>query len=93
MKLVEEKAIGEIVRVELSTYFPHWPRLWQQNPWIASREQGGFAREVFPHYLQLMYRMFGPISITEHQTTYPEDEKLAETEFLQLGERKMTYLF
>ena len=64
MKLVEKGAIGDIVRVELCTYFPHWPRLWQQNPWIGSREQGGFTREVFPHYFQLMYRMFGQISIT-----------------------------
>ena len=85
MKLVEERAIGEIVRVELCTYFPYWPRLWQQNPWIASREQGGFTREVFPHYLQLMYRMFGSISITNHQTIYPEDETLAETSVLAFG--------
>ena len=69
----------------MQTYFPHWPRIWQQNPWIASREQGGFTREVFPHYLQLMYRMFGQISITSHQTVYPEDETLAETSVLAIG--------
>ncbi len=85
MKLVNEGEIGQIVRVELQTYFPHWPRLWQQNPWIASREQGGFTREVFPHYFQLMYRMFGQISITSHQTVYPEDETLAETSVLAIG--------
>jgi predicted dehydrogenase len=59
MKLINEGEIGQIVRIELQTYFPHWPRLWQQKPWIALREKGGFTREVFPHYLQLMYRMFG----------------------------------
>jgi predicted dehydrogenase len=85
MKLINEGEIGQIVRIELQTYFPHWPRLWQQNPWIASREQGGFTREVFPHYLQLMYRMFGQLSITSHQTVYPEDETLAETSVLAIG--------
>lgn len=86
MKLVENKAIGELVRVELNTYFPHWPRLWQQNPWIASRKQGGFTREVFPHYFQLMNRMFGSISISSHKTIYPDDFSLAETSVLAIGQ-------
>ncbi|NYF24041.1 Gfo/Idh/MocA family protein [Sporosarcina sp. JAI121] len=85
MELVKMGQIGQIKRIELQTYFPHWPRLWQQNPWIAFREQGGFTREVFPHYLQLMYRMFGQLSITSHQTVYPEDETLAETSVLAIG--------
>ena len=85
MKLVDEGAIGKIVRVELQAYFPHWPRVWQQNPWIASREQGGFTREIFPHYFQLMYRMFGQLSITSHETVYPEDETLAEIGVLAIG--------
>ncbi|MBO1910473.1 Gfo/Idh/MocA family oxidoreductase, partial [Microvirga sp. 3-52] len=86
MKLVEKRTIGDIVRIELHTYFPHWPRLWQQNPWIASREQGGFTREVFPHFLQIMYRMFGNIRVQEHKTIYPVDETLAETTVMAMGE-------
>lgn len=86
MKLVDGGAIGKIVRVELQAYFPHWPRVWQQNPWIASREQGGFTREIFPHYFQLMYRMFGQLSITSHETVYPEDETLAEIGVLAIGQ-------
>ena len=86
MELVEKGTVGDVVRIELSTYFPHWPRLWQQNPWIGSREQGGFTREVFPHYFQLMYRMFGNISIHEHKTIYPNDQLLAETSVLAMGE-------
>ncbi|MEC1178617.1 Gfo/Idh/MocA family oxidoreductase [Metasolibacillus meyeri] len=73
------KELGDIVRIELHTYFPEWPRKWQQNPWIASREQGGFIREVFPHYLQLMHHFFGDIDILSHETTYPEDVSLCET--------------
>ena len=76
---INTASLGEIIRIELHTYFPHWPRKWQQNPWIGTREQGGFIREVFPHYLQLIYRLFGHFTISSHETTYPEDENLCET--------------
>ncbi len=76
---LKEGTLGEIKRVELHTYFPIWPRAWQQNPWIATREQGGFIREVFPHYLQVMHHLFGELSILSHEITYPQDEKLCET--------------
>lgn len=78
-KRVRSGSIGKVVRIELQTYFPDWPRAWQQNPWIASRSQGGFVREVFPHYLQLIYRIFGEINIQSHQITYPKDPDLCET--------------
>lgn len=71
--------MGNITRIELHTYFPEWPRKWQQNPWIASREQGGFIREIFPHYLQLTHHLFGDVDILAHETTYPENEALCET--------------
>lgn len=76
---IETNSLGDIVRVELHTYFPEWPRKWQQNPWIASREQGGFIREIFPHYLQVAYHLFGDLTIVAHETTYPQDEQLCET--------------
>ncbi|MGN7479034.1 Gfo/Idh/MocA family protein [Solibacillus silvestris] len=71
--------MGDIKRIELHTHFPEWPRKWQQNPWIASREQGGFIREIFPHYLQLTYHLFGDINILAHETTYPTNPALCET--------------
>ncbi|MEK4128213.1 Gfo/Idh/MocA family oxidoreductase [Solibacillus sp. FSL W8-0474] len=71
--------MGDITRIELHTYFPEWPRKWQQNPWIASREQGGFIREIFPHYLQLTHHLFGDLNILAHETTYPENTELCET--------------
>jgi len=78
-KRIRNGSIGKIVRVELQTFFPDWPRAWQQNPWIASRSQGGFVREVFPHYLQLIHRLFGELSIQSHHITYPEQEDKCET--------------
>lgn len=83
--LIKSGAIGKIRRVELLTVFPVWPRAWQQNPWIASRSQGGFVREVFPHYLQLMHRLFGTLEITSHQVDYPEDPEKCETGIIAHG--------
>ena len=76
---VQRGELGDIVRIELHTHFPVWPRPWQQNPWIATREQGGFIREIFPHYLQLTHHIFGDVAIDAHATEYPMDEALCET--------------
>lgn len=93
MRLVEQGDIGQIVRVELNTHFQEWPRPWQQNAWIGSREQGGFTREVFPHYFQLMQKMFGTLSIDHSETTYPADKTLAETSVLALGKTEKNIPF
>lgn len=76
---IANKELGEVVRIELHTHFAVWPRPWQQTPWIASREQGGFIREVFPHYLQLTNHLFGDLEIIAHDTIFPADETLCET--------------
>ena len=76
---VQSGELGHIERIELHTHFPVWPRPWQQNPWIATRAQGGFIREIFPHYLQLTHHIFGDVTIEAHQTNYPADETLCET--------------
>ncbi|WNB91044.1 Gfo/Idh/MocA family oxidoreductase [Bacillus sp. NEB1478] len=77
--LIKEKYIGELLRVEVKVHFHEWPRPWQQNPWIAGREQGGFVREVVPHYLQMVQRFFGPITSVDTFMEYPEDPALCET--------------
>lgn len=84
-KALSDDLMGDIVRIELHTYFPNWPRKWQQNPWIATREQGGFIREIFPHYLQVMHHLFGDLTIDAHKTTYPENQDLCETGITALG--------
>lgn len=82
---LENEELGKILRVELHVHLPHWPRPWQQNPWIASREQGGFIREIFPHYLQLANHLFGGLDIVSHETNYPEDEMLSELSVIALA--------
>lgn len=84
-KRVKSGSIGDINRIELQTVFPVWPRPWQQTPWIGSRLEGGFIREVFPHYLQLIERVFGTIEINAHHVKYPEDPELCETGLIALG--------
>ncbi len=84
-KRVKSGAIGKVVRIELQTFFPDWPRLWQQNPWIGSRSQGGFVREVFPHYLQLMNRLFSELNFTSHHITYPQQADKCETGIIAHG--------
>lgn len=84
-KRAKNGSIGEVIRIELQTFFPEWPRAWQQTSWIGSRLEGGFIREVFPHYLQLIQRIFGNISITDHLVSYPEQPELCETGLIAQG--------
>lgn len=84
-KRAKNGSIGNIARIELQTVFPVWPRPWQQTPWIGSRLEGGFIREVFPHYLQLIERVFGKIELSAHQVTYPDQPDSCETGVLAHG--------
>ncbi|MBS4174985.1 Gfo/Idh/MocA family oxidoreductase [Bacillus sp. FJAT-49736] len=71
--------IGTLKRVELKMHFSEWPRKWQQNPWIAGREQGGFIREITPHYIQVMQNFFGKITYETSLIDYPSSPELCET--------------
>ncbi|MET3575694.1 Gfo/Idh/MocA family protein [Bhargavaea ullalensis] len=77
--------IGPLLRIELQAHFPQWPRVWQQNPWIGTRDQGGFIREVFPHFIQIMSRLSGAIEISSKRTDYPADPALCETGVIAAG--------
>lgn len=77
-ELLDQDFLGKILRLEFQGYFTQWPRAWQQNPWIDSREQGGFTREVVTHYIQLMQRLFGDLEEIHSFIKYPEDEEFSE---------------
>ncbi|TFD98103.1 Gfo/Idh/MocA family protein [Jeotgalibacillus salarius] len=85
--LLKEKLteVGEIQRVELTMRFETWPRFWQQNEWIAKREQGGFIREITPHYIQLTNQLFGDMAISAKETKYPDSQDASETSVLAFG--------
>lgn len=83
--LLKADFIGELVRIEFQGYFTNWPRAWQQNNWIDSREQGGFVREVVTHYIQMIQRLFGNIEGVKSFIEYPEDPKVSETSIIGTG--------
>lgn len=83
--LIKEGFIGDLVRVEFQGYFAQWPRLWQQNNWIATREQGGFTREVITHYIQIIQRLFGDIEQILSFIEYPKDINKSETSIIAKG--------
>lgn len=72
-EMLTENELGDIQGIEIHGVFPDWPRLWQVNPWIDSREQGGFTREVFTHFIQLVIHLFGPIEILSSFPRYLDD--------------------
>lgn len=68
--------IGEFRRAEIEMVFPQWPRGWQQNGWIAGREQGGPVREVGPHMFYLILQAFGPVKRVHAVMEYPAGQDL-----------------
>lgn len=78
-RLIKDGYIGKLRKLELSLNFPNWPRLWQQNDWVAGREQGGFVLEVGVHFIQLTQRIFGSITHLNSQLELPEDQTKCET--------------
>jgi predicted dehydrogenase len=81
-ELITSGKIGEINRVEVHMHFTTWPRSWQQNEWIAGREQGGFIREVGPHYIQMIQDVFGDLQNIVSYVDYPEDPTRCEKGFI-----------
>lgn len=84
-ELLNQGFIGDLLRIEFQGHFTHWPRLWQQNDWISSREQGGFVREVVTHYIQMIQELFGDIEDIKSFIEYPEDPKLSEESIIARG--------
>lgn len=76
--LIREGYIGELRRINLKMHFPHWPRLWQQSDWVASREQGGYVLEVGVHWIQAIQRIFGRITAVRSTLQFPDDPSLCE---------------
>ncbi|WP_419882514.1 Gfo/Idh/MocA family protein [Peribacillus sp. B-H-3] len=76
--LIRSEYIGKLRRVELHMRFPQWPRAWQQNNWVASREQGGFVLEVGIHFIQQIHMLFGPLTVKNRSLEFPEDKLASE---------------
>ncbi|WP_232316977.1 Gfo/Idh/MocA family protein [Paenibacillus sp. D9] len=77
-ELLEDGAAGTVERIELFLQFPQWPRAWQQNGWVATREQGGFLLEVGIHWIHMIQQIFGRIARLSSEVSYPADSALSE---------------
>jgi predicted dehydrogenase len=85
--MLEDGFLGTLRKIELRTYFQNWPRSWQPTPWLNGREQGGFVREVWPHFLHIIHSTWGKIEYRSSYVEYPSDPNLCETgvtAFMQL---------
>lgn len=85
-EMLAKGELGDIRRIELSGLFPVWPRTWQQNDWIDTKEQGGFVREIFTHFIQLIQASFGQINNIQSFVEYPIDPLKAENGLVAIGE-------
>jgi predicted dehydrogenase len=81
-QFIKSGQLGELNRVEVHMKFTEWPRSWQKNNWISSREQGGFIREVAPHYIHMIYDIFGELSNVHSFVDYPVQQELCEKGFI-----------
>jgi len=73
--MLKNDVLGRIKALEIKGVFPTWPRSWQQNNWIDTRQEGGFTREIFTHYVQLIQSSFGLIQDLESRASYPNQDK------------------
>ena len=57
-KLMEEIPLSDISSIEFQMHYSSWPRRWQSDAssWLCLRDQGGFLREVFSHFVFLHQR-------------------------------------
>lgn len=81
-EMIKTDYVGKLRRVQLMMHFPEWPRPWQQNAWVASKEQGGYVLEVGIHYIQQIQKIFGPVKVNNVQIQYPEDPQACENAIL-----------
>lgn len=81
-KMIKTDYVGKLRRVQLKMHFPEWPRPWQQNAWVASKEQGGYVLEVGIHYIQQIQKIFGEVKVKDVQLQFPDDPKACENAIL-----------
>ena len=66
----------QITSIEFDFHYSAWPRRWQANAssWLCLREQGGFLREVYSHFVFLHQRLIGPMQLIESKVEYDRDD-------------------
>ncbi|MWC30228.1 Gfo/Idh/MocA family protein [Paenibacillus sp. MMS18-CY102] len=83
-KLMAEQCVGQVTGMELILEFPQWPRPWQQNRWVSTRQEGGFILEVGIHWIQMIQQVFGSITHVQSAVTFPAGTGSCENEVAAL---------
>ena len=67
--------------IEVRYQFPSWPLPNQLSAanWIVKRNEGGMVREMFSHFVYLIHRLFGELTVNSAVLRYPEGENTAES--------------
>ena len=76
--------LGTVQSIEVRYQFPSWPLPNQLSAasWISKRNEGGMVREMFSHFVYLIHRLFGPLSVQSSVLHYPDGKNKAES-FMQ----------
>jgi len=62
-RTVGDPAFG-LSAIEIRVRFHEWPRAWQAGAtWLQRAEQGGFTREVLSHFVWLLQRLRGSLTL------------------------------
>ena len=74
-------ALGTPQNIEVRYQFPSWPLPNQLSAarWIVKRDEGGMVREMFSHFVYLIHRLFGELTVNSTVLHYPEGENAAES--------------
>ena len=74
-------ALGTPQSIEVRYQFPSWPLPNQLSAasWITKRDKGGMVREMFSHFVYLIHRLFGSLTVKSTVLHYPEGENTAES--------------
>ena len=73
--------LGALTGIELDIAFAAWPRPWQAaaGAWLGERIEGGFTREVLSHFVFVLQRVLGPLTVQSSVVDYPAGGSEAET--------------
>jgi 1,5-anhydro-D-fructose reductase (1,5-anhydro-D-mannitol-forming) len=72
--------LGRVAGISMHLHVPQWPREFQVAAgWLKGREQGGYCREVFSHWIYLTHRILGDGTLKRASAHYPTDGNSCET--------------
>jgi len=72
--------LGRVAGISMNLHVPQWPRAFQVAAgWLKGREQGGYCREVFSHWIYLTRRILGDGILKRANAHYPSEKKSCET--------------